>query len=90
MEKRDFAFVCDRGITCGEIEDTIREGSPYVTSVRLFDVYEGLPLPKDKKSMAFSVVFTPQDEALTQSVMDAQTAEILRLLGERFSIVLRS
>ena len=90
VEKRDFAFVCDRHITCGEIEDAIRGVSPYITSVRLFDVYEGLPLPKDKKSMAYSVVFTPVEEAFTQERMDGFTEDILKVLGERFSIVLRS
>ncbi|MBQ1721229.1 MAG: phenylalanine--tRNA ligase subunit beta, partial [Lachnospiraceae bacterium] len=57
-EKRDFAFVVDKNVTCGQIEKLIYSACDYVTSVKLFDVYEGGQLPDDKKSMAFSVVFT--------------------------------
>ena len=64
-EKRDFAFVVDKAITCAQIENGIKEACDYVTDVTLFDVYEGIQLGPDKKSMAFSVVFTPADEEFT-------------------------
>ena len=46
----------DKDITCEQIEDGIREACDYVSDVTLFDVYEGVQLPPNKKSMAYSVV----------------------------------
>lgn len=89
-EKRDFAFVADKQISCAEIENGIREACDYVTKITLFDVYEGIQLPKDKKSMAFSVVFTPRDEALSASVMDRLVDDILKNLNEKLGISLRA
>lgn len=40
-EKRDLAFVMDKAITCGEIEDCIRKENKYVKEIKLFDIYEG-------------------------------------------------
>ncbi|MBQ6680209.1 MAG: phenylalanine--tRNA ligase subunit beta [Lachnospiraceae bacterium] len=89
-EKRDFAFVMDRGISCEAVEDLIREACPYVSYTHLFDVYEGLPLPADKKSMAFNVVFTPTDHAFTDAEVEGFVDDILALLKSRAAIVLRT
>ena len=52
-EKRDLALVMDKDITCGQVEDCIREACAFVKEVTLFDVYEGKQIAEDKKSMAF-------------------------------------
>ena len=68
-EQRDLAIVVDKTITCGEIEATMKEACKYITSIKLFDIYEGAQIGEDKKSMAFTVLFTPKDEAFgTESV----------------------
>ena len=75
----------DKDITCEQIENGIREACDYVSDVTLFDVYEGVQLPPNKKSMAYSVVFTPKDEELkTKKVED-----ILAHLKETAGITLR-
>ena len=90
VEKRDFAFVLDQGVSCEQVEEAISGACPYITSVRLFDVYEGANLPKGKKSMAFSVVFTPEDHAFTEQEMVGFTDAVLRDLQEKVGAVLRS
>ncbi len=90
VEKRDFAFVCDREISCEQIEEAIAGACPYVTSVRLFDVYEGPNLPSGKKSMAFSVVFTPDQHAFSEQEMNGYTDAVLAALSEKYGAVLRS
>ena len=89
-EKRDFAFVVDRSITCAALEDAIKEACGYITSVQLFDVYEGLQIGLQKKSMAFSVVFTPQEKAFTDEAINGYVNDILKTLKERFGAELRS
>ncbi len=88
-EKRDFAFVMDKNITCAQVENGIKEACDYVTSVQLFDVYEGVQLGLGKKSMAFSVVFTPREEEFTSEVVDGFVDAILKKLGETCKITLR-
>ncbi|MDD6037171.1 MAG: phenylalanine--tRNA ligase subunit beta [Lachnospiraceae bacterium] len=89
-EKRDLAFVVDRQITCGEIEKVMRESCKYITSINLFDIYEGEQIAADKKSMAFSVVFTPKDEAFTAESVDGFVKKILKQLNKSYGVELRS
>ena len=89
-EKRDFAFVVDKKITCGEIEKLIYAACDYVTSVKLFDVYEGGQLPEDKKSMAFSVVFTPRDEKIKGDKVESFVEKILGDLKDKLGATLRA
>lgn len=90
QEKRDFAFVADKDITCAQIENGIREACAYVTSVELFDVYEGIQLGPNKKSMAFSVVFTPKDEEFTGETVEGYVKKILKNLERTLQIKLRA
>ena len=89
VEKRDFSFVMDKDITCGEVEKTILEACDMITDIELFDIYEGIQLPPNKKSMAFSCVFTPKDEKLTDQMMEGYVNVILKALDEKLGIVLR-
>ena len=89
-EKRDFAFVMDKTVTCAQVEKVIKDSCEYVTSVNLFDVYEGIQLGLDKKSMAFSVVFTPKDEAFKNDVIEGFVNDILENLEAELDVVLRS
>lgn len=90
QEKRDFAFVVDKNITCAQIENGIREACNYVTDVTLFDVYEGIQLGADKKSMAFSVVFAPKDEEFTGEMVEGFVKKILKNLEKQLGITLRA
>ena len=89
QEKRDFAFVVDKGITCAQIENGIKEACEYVTDITLFDVYEGIQLPADKKSMAFTVVFTPKDEEFTTKVIESYVNDVLDHLSKSLGVALR-
>ena len=53
----------NKDITCGQVEECIYQACSFVKDVTLFDVYEGQQIAEDKKSMAFTVLFTPKEEA---------------------------
>ncbi|MCF0129915.1 MAG: phenylalanine--tRNA ligase subunit beta [Pseudobutyrivibrio sp.] len=89
VEKRDFAFVVDKDMTCAAIEEEIKKASSYVTEVKLFDVYEGIQLGLNKKSMAFNVVLTPKDEEFTTELIEGQVKKILKGLEKNLGITLR-
>lgn len=89
-EKRDLCFVMDKDITCAQIEKTIKASSEYITSIELFDIYEGIQLGLNKKSMAFSVVFTPKNEEFTTQFIDGQVDTILENLKNKYDVTLRA
>ncbi len=89
-EQRDLAIVVNKEVTCGEIETAMKEACKYITKIHLFDIYEGAQIAEDKKSMAFTVLFTPKDEAFTTESVDGFVKKILKELGKRFEAELRS
>ncbi len=89
-EKRDFCFVMDKNITCAQIEKEIADSCDYITDIKLFDLFEGAQLGDDKKSMAFSVVFTPRDEEFTGEMIDGFVNTILKSLNDKYGAVLRA
>ncbi len=89
-EKRDLALVMDKEITCGQVEECIKSSCSYVTEITLFDVYEGKQIQEDKKSMAFSVVFTPKDEEFSANTVDKFVETILKKLNKKLNIELRA
>src|SRR5574344_432647 len=86
IEKRDFAFVVDKDVSCAAIENGIKEACKYVTEVKLFDVYEGLKLGLNKRSMAFSVVFTPQNEEFNDEKIEGYVKKILKNLEAKLGV----
>ena len=89
-EQRDLALVVSKDITCGELEDAMKEACKYITKITLFDIYEGEQIAADQKSMAFTVVFTPKDEAFIAESVDAFVKKILKQLNKKFGVELRS
>lgn len=89
-EKRDLALVMDKAVTCGQIEDCIKESCKYVKSVELFDVYEGKQIQENQKSMAFTVLFTPKEEEFTANAVDGFVKKILKNLDRNLQVTLRS
>ncbi|MBQ7636574.1 MAG: phenylalanine--tRNA ligase subunit beta, partial [Lachnospiraceae bacterium] len=90
IEKRDLAIVMDKTVTCGQAEEVIKNACRFVTDVQLFDVFEGAQIGKDKKSLAFTVTFTPGDEAFGAGAVDGYVSKILKNLKFHLNAELRS
>ncbi len=89
-ESRDLALVMDKTITCGQVEDSIRKSCQYVKGIKLFDKYEGAPIPPTKKSMAFTLDFVPGQEPFEADGVDRFVKKILKNLKNELDIDLRS
>ncbi len=64
---KDVAFVVDRSITSEMLEKTIKKaGGHLLTSIRLFDLYEGEHIAADKKSLAYSLTFQDMKRTLNE------------------------
>ena len=77
---RDLAIVADEALTNGEIEAAITGACGQVGRVRLFDIYRSEQLGIGKKSMAYTLTFTPGGTALTGELIDSYMTEILAAL----------
>lgn len=89
-EQRDLAIVVDKSVTCGELEETMKTACKYITNIKLFDIYEGAQIGEDKKSMAFTLLFTPKEEAFGAESVDGFVKKILKEMNKKFSAELRS
>lgn len=90
--KRDLALIADEKLTCAEIEEVLLHSCKYVTDAVLFDVYRGGQIPEGKKSMAFTLTFTPDanvEKAFTPETLDGYVKKILGNLKFKLGIELR-
>jgi len=78
--QRDLALVAGESVTNAQIETAIRAACPRVSAVRLFDIYRSEQIGTDKKSMAYSLTFTPTDAALNAETVDGYVQKILAAL----------
>ncbi len=90
--ERDLALLADEKLTCAEIENVLLHSCKYVTKARLFDVYRGGQVPEGKKSMAFTLTFTPDmqaEKAFTPETLDGFVKKILGNLKFKLGVELR-
>ncbi len=87
---RDLALLMNKDVSCGSVEDTIKGACKYVTNVKLFDIYEGENIPSDKKSLAFSITFTPGEEDFEADSVDKYVKKILGNLKYKLDVDIRS
>lgn len=90
--KRDLALVADEDVTCAQVEEELMRACKYVTKAELFDVYRGGQVPEGKKSMAFTLTFTPDEhseKAFTPEALDGFVKKILGNLKFKLNVELR-
>ncbi len=90
--QRDLALLADEGLTCAQVEEVLMHSCKYVTAAKLFDVYRGGQVPAGKKSMAFTLTFTPDnsvEKAFTPETLDGYVKKILNNLKFKLGIELR-
>jgi len=75
---RDFAFIVDRGIAAIDIVRAAQNvDKKLISSVSVFDVYEGKGIDETKKSVAIAVTIQPRDKTLTDQEIDAIGGKIV-------------
>ncbi len=88
--ERDIAIIVDDDVTVREIEDIIRQkGGRHLESVKLFDVYKGAQVGRNKKSAAYSIKFRAEDRTLTDDEVNGSIEKILSALKDGLGAELR-
>jgi len=88
---RDFAFVVDKNFKAQDLIEIISSiDQSLIKSVKIFDVYEGKNIPKDKKSIALNVTIQSSDKTLEESDLDKINKLIISTVETRSGAKIRS
>ncbi len=83
---RDMALLVPKELLAETVSSTIlSEGSEFLKSVRLFDVYEGQNLPQGVKSLAFSLEYQSSEKTLSSEEIQKEHFRIAKVLQDKYS-----
>jgi phenylalanyl-tRNA synthetase beta chain len=89
LVEEDLAVIVDRDVPAADVIRLIA-GSKLVRSVRVFDLYTGPPIPKGKKSLAFSVSYQSPDRTLSDEDVAKERVRIVERLKRELGADLRA
>ena len=88
---RDITLIFDKNIESGDILASVRNlDETLLEDIRLFDVYEGDPIPDGKKSISFRLTYRSSDETLEDETVNRLHRSITERLLTRFDATLPS
>ncbi len=88
---RDFAFVVDKHFKAQDLIDIISSiDESLIKSVKIFDVYEGENIPKDKKSIALNVTIQSSEKTLEESDLEKINKLIISIVETKSGAKIRS
>lgn len=94
---KDLAILVDSNVLAGKVKLDLEKIAHAcindefeLESVSVFDLYEGRELPKDKKSLAFSLVFRSLERTLTDLEVNRIFGEIQKNISEHTDYEVRS
>ena len=88
---RDFAFVVDKHFKAQDLIDIISSiDESLIKSVKIFDVYEGENIPKDKKSIALNVTIRSSEKTLEESDLEKINKLIISTVETKSGAKIRS
>ena len=75
---RDFAFVVEKGVAAGDVVKAAQGADKtLISSVSVFDVFEGSSLGPGQKSLAIEVTLSPAEKTLTDEEIDAVSQKVI-------------
>ncbi len=88
---RDFAFVVDKHFKAQDLIEIISSiDQNLIKSVKIFDVYEGENIPKDKKSIALNVTIQSSEKTLEESDLEKINKLIISTVETKSGAKIRS
>ena len=88
---RDFAFVVDKNFKAQDLIEIISSiDQSLIKSVKIFDVYEGENIPKDKKSIALNVTIQSSVKTLEETDLEKINKLIISTVETKSGAKIRS
>ena len=81
---RDFSFLFKKDILWQEIQNAIKEASPLIKEVKLFDIFQDEKFG-DKKSLAFSIELNSDKKTLEEKEINGIQNKVIEILKQKFS-----
>ena len=84
---RDITIIVDKDVEAGDVISEIKglmEKNPLIEDVFLFDIYEGKPLFKNKKSLSLRVVYRSWEKTLKEKMVKGVHNHISKLIINKF------
>jgi len=86
----DLAFLLEKDVQAGKVLNDIENmAGKYLSSLNLFDVYEGKNLAENKKSFAFNLKFSAKDKTLSDEEINPIIDKIVKMMADKYSAQLR-
>ena len=87
---QDLAIVVDEEVPAATVQELIaKTGGFLLKEVKLFDVYQGDPVPAGKKSLAYALAFQAPDKTLRDAIVAKQVKRIVGRLRKELGAELR-
>ncbi|KRM91816.1 phenylalanine--tRNA ligase subunit beta [Fructilactobacillus florum] len=88
--KRDIAMLVGEQVSNAAIEAVITDkAGAYLQSLTLFDVYAGNRIPKDQRSLAYSLTFSNPQATLQDEIINQKIEKITTALKTEFQATIR-
>ncbi len=88
--KRDLSLVIDQAITFDEIKAVVgMNGKNLITSVNVFDVYEGENIPQGKKAYSLGFTLLDRTKTLTDDEIDKTMNRLMAEFEKKLGAVIR-
>ena len=88
---KDMAFIIDRNIESGDIIKTIKKVSGNtLKEVNVFDIYMGNNIDKDKKSIAFNLLYNGDTRTLTDEEVMELFNKAIKEVENKYNAILRN
>lgn len=87
---KDIALVVDKKSVSKDIEKVIKSaGGSLLTNIEVFDVYTGVGVGIDKKSIAYSLTFSDMKKTLTDEEINGLMDKIIDAVSKKYGAELR-
>jgi phenylalanyl-tRNA synthetase beta chain len=89
--RRDLAVVIENNVLFDQIKTWIQKSaSPYVSAIKLFDVYtDDSQLGEGKSSLSIAIYFINQEKTFDDKTIDGLMQKIMTTLQEKVNAIIR-
>ncbi|CAO6128305.1 PheT Phenylalanyl-tRNA synthetase beta subunit [Candidatus Pelagibacterales bacterium] len=89
--ERDFAFIVDKKFEAEKIVNILLNvDKKLIKKIKIFDVFQGGNIEKNKKSIALNLLIQSQDKTLNDKEIDELSDKIIQIMQKSFDATLRS
>jgi phenylalanyl-tRNA synthetase beta chain len=89
--ERDFAFIIDKKFEAEKIINALfNVDKKLIKKIRIFDLFQGGNIEKNKKSVALNLVIQSQDKTLNDKEIEELSNKIIQTMQKFFDAALRS